>query len=73
MRILIKDGLILRLVNGEKKLEKKDILIKDNKTEKIIEQGKIGGYSLTEIGGKSEIFAHIDFPKRVSFQNYGVD
>jgi len=43
------------------------------KTEKIIEQGKIAGYSLTEIGGKSEIFAHIDFPKRVSIQNYGVD
>ncbi len=43
------------------------------KTEKIIEQGKIVGYSLTEIGGRSETFAHVDFPKRVSFQNYGLE
>jgi len=36
MKILIKEGLILRLENGEQKLEKKDILIKDSKIEKII-------------------------------------
>jgi len=41
MRILIKDGLILKLINDEQKLEKKDILIKDDKIEKIINNAEI--------------------------------
>ena len=43
------------------------------KTEKIVEEDRIVGYRLTEIGGKSETFAHINFPKKISLHDYGVD
>ena len=42
-------------------------------TRKIIEKDRVIGFGLSEIGGETRIFAHIDFDKQVSFSKYGID
>lgn len=42
-------------------------------TEKIFCENTIVGYSLRDWHGDSRTFAHVDFPKTVSFDRFGVD
>lgn len=42
-------------------------------TDKVTDDGDIIGFCLTEIGGESRTFAHINYPKTNSFSKYGID